>query len=536
MASAIGGGPLLVSAGKPVFRAQRVVRRPGAEPPGAAQRGRTAERRADPARNRRRRRLRVQRGHDELRARSRARAARRTDRDGPRHRHVGRDGLRRHAAHPRRRAADLRRAPALLQRCYAAPLASTTLSPNGDGVDDIATFTYKLVRPSQVTATVVGPDRSSTHARPGLRAAGRAHAAVGRERRRRGQLALLGDGNRRSRPRHDRGTAIRAQPDARRSLQVDAAAAPALDGDVPARASPPSVTVTVEKGRTASSSRPCCRRSSTRGRRRVTLDRAAAAGYRGRGSSRRTPSARRRFSHRSPLAPLVDLPPVLAGISSSFTSQIASHGVYAVFVLMLVDAVFPAASELVMLYAGPSRPASSARPTTSRSSARRSASASPRSSSWRLPGTFGYLVGALIGWRIGLRGGRPLLERRGRWLHVTPDKLDRAERWFDRWGNLGVFLGRHHARHPLVRLDPGRASSGCRSGRTRAARCVGSAIWAFGIAGVGYGARLELRALPPRLPLRRVRGRGRRSCCSRRISSIGGAKAAKVRRRDDPAR
>jgi flagellar hook assembly protein FlgD len=40
---------------------------------------------------------------------------------------------------------------------YVAPLVSTTLSPNGDGVDDVQTFSYKLVRPSQVTATVVGP-------------------------------------------------------------------------------------------------------------------------------------------------------------------------------------------------------------------------------------------------------------------------------------------------------------------------------------------------------------------------------------------
>ena len=43
---------------------------------------------------------------------------------------------------------------------------------------------------------------------------------------------------------------------------------------------------------------------------------------------------------------------MLASLSSSLTSQVASHGAYAVFVLMLIDAVFPAASELVMLYAG----------------------------------------------------------------------------------------------------------------------------------------------------------------------------------------
>ena len=44
---------------------------------------------------------------------------------------------------------------------YAAPPAATVLSPNGDGVDDTQTFSYKLVRQSQVTATLAGPDGST---------------------------------------------------------------------------------------------------------------------------------------------------------------------------------------------------------------------------------------------------------------------------------------------------------------------------------------------------------------------------------------
>jgi hypothetical protein len=44
---------------------------------------------------------------------------------------------------------------------YAAPPGSDTLSPNGDGVDDVQTFTYKLVRPSQVTASVIGPSNAT---------------------------------------------------------------------------------------------------------------------------------------------------------------------------------------------------------------------------------------------------------------------------------------------------------------------------------------------------------------------------------------
>jgi flagellar hook assembly protein FlgD len=44
---------------------------------------------------------------------------------------------------------------------YAAPPAASVLSPNGDGVDDTQQFAYKLVRASQVTASLVGPDRST---------------------------------------------------------------------------------------------------------------------------------------------------------------------------------------------------------------------------------------------------------------------------------------------------------------------------------------------------------------------------------------
>src|SRR2546429_343154 len=43
---------------------------------------------------------------------------------------------------------------------------------------------------------------------------------------------------------------------------------------------------------------------------------------------------------------------MLASVTGSITSLIGDHGVYAVFLLMAIDAVFPAASELVMLYAG----------------------------------------------------------------------------------------------------------------------------------------------------------------------------------------
>jgi phosphodiester glycosidase/flagellar hook capping protein FlgD len=53
-------------------------------------------------------------------------------------------------------------AEALLVHYYgvhAPPLIGQVLSPNGDGVDETVEFRYKVVRPSQVVVTLVGPDR-----------------------------------------------------------------------------------------------------------------------------------------------------------------------------------------------------------------------------------------------------------------------------------------------------------------------------------------------------------------------------------------
>ena len=62
--------------------------------------------------------------------------------------------------------------------------------------------------------------------------------------------------------------------------------------------------------------------------------------------------------------------------------------------------------------------------------------------------TLGSLVGALVGYAIGALGGRPLLDRYGRYVGIGADDLDRADRWFERWGSWAVFLGRMV---PLVR-------------------------------------------------------------------------------------
>ena len=176
---------------------------------------------------------------------------------------------------------------------------------------------------------------------------------------------------------------------------------------------------------------------------------------------------------------------MLASISSSFTSQVASHGAYAVFILMLIDAVLPAASELVMLYAGAvAAGVFSSAHHVSLFGAKIGFGAGAFVV-MALAGTLGYLAGSIVGWWIGLRGGRPLLERHGRLLHLGPERLDRAERWFDRWGNVGVLVGRLT---PLVRSFVSIPAGVFEMQLVpyTALTLVGSAVWAFAFAGVGY--------------------------------------------------
>jgi membrane protein DedA with SNARE-associated domain len=54
----------------------------------------------------------------------------------------------------------------------------------------------------------------------------------------------------------------------------------------------------------------------------------------------------------------------------------------------------------------------------------------------------GEVVGAYIAWFIGRYGGRSIVDRYGKYVLLTHHDLDRAEGWYDRHGNWGVFGGR----------------------------------------------------------------------------------------------
>ena len=169
---------------------------------------------------------------------------------------------------------------------------------------------------------------------------------------------------------------------------------------------------------------------------------------------------------------------------ASITSLIGDHGVYAVFLLMVAAAIVPAASELVMVYAGAVASGAFASAHVVLFGHRISTPA------WAyvtmaLAGLLGNTLGSLAGWGIGAYGGRPLLERRGRWLHATPERLDRAERWFDRFGPFAVLLG---LSTPVVRSFIAIPAGIFRVPFVRFAvlALVGCIPWCFGLTGAGW--------------------------------------------------
>ena len=57
-------------------------------------------------------------------------------------------------------------------------------------------------------------------------------------------------------------------------------------------------------------------------------------------------------------------------------------------------------------------------------------------------GAIGCNLGSLVAYEIGAFGGRPLVERYGRWILMGHRELDWADRFFARWGHAAVFVAR----------------------------------------------------------------------------------------------
>lgn len=171
---------------------------------------------------------------------------------------------------------------------------------------------------------------------------------------------------------------------------------------------------------------------------------------------------------------------VLASISESLVNT-TSHfvrdaGLPGIFALMAISsACVPIPSEVVMLFAG----FAVADPTQSASHHHLTMTGVV------LVGLLGTMVGSWVAYAVGRAGRLELFERHGAKFHMGPAQIERADRFFTRYGELTVMFGRMI---PLVRafVSLPAGISKMPLGRFSLFSLIGTLPWVLALAFVGH--------------------------------------------------
>jgi membrane protein DedA with SNARE-associated domain len=104
------------------------------------------------------------------------------------------------------------------------------------------------------------------------------------------------------------------------------------------------------------------------------------------------------------------------------------------------------------------------------------------------------IIGDNIGFVIGHFGGRPLVHRFGRYIFLTPERLDQAEDYFNRHGGKIVTIARFIA---VLRQVNGILSGiiGMHWAKFLAFNALGAVLWVATWAGLGYLAGQHIVAI-----------------------------------------
>jgi membrane protein DedA with SNARE-associated domain len=159
---------------------------------------------------------------------------------------------------------------------------------------------------------------------------------------------------------------------------------------------------------------------------------------------------------------------LMTGLSAWIVTTIAAMGYGGIVLLMAVEsACIPLPSEVIMPFSGYLA-------ATGRFGLNLVA----------IAGAFGCLLGSWVGYYLGATGGRWVLERYGPYVLITPHELETAERFFERWGALSVFLSRLL---PVVRTFIAFPAGVARMRLLPFAvyTLAGSYLWCLGLAYVG---------------------------------------------------
>ena len=119
------------------------------------------------------------------------------------------------------------------------------------------------------------------------------------------------------------------------------------------------------------------------------------------------------------------MPDITAPIVNFATETVGAYGVWAVFLLMVLEsACIPVPSEAIMLFGG-------------------FLAGQGKTTLFAVivAGVAGNVVGSWIAYWVGLKKGRDWALQ-WHWLHITPERLDKADRWFERYGSWAVLIAR----------------------------------------------------------------------------------------------
>jgi len=162
------------------------------------------------------------------------------------------------------------------------------------------------------------------------------------------------------------------------------------------------------------------------------------------------------------------------------TDLIAEHGYLALVLLMLLENIFPPIpSELIMPFAGYAAAKGDINPIGA-----------------VVAGSAGSLLGALawygVGYGLGAKRIKRVTQRYGRWLTISESDVDRAQRWFDRYGGAAVCIGRLiPAVRSVISAPAGIAQMGLM--RFLLWSTAGTVVWTSLLTSLGYalGSRFD---------------------------------------------
>jgi membrane protein DedA with SNARE-associated domain len=159
---------------------------------------------------------------------------------------------------------------------------------------------------------------------------------------------------------------------------------------------------------------------------------------------------------------------VIEPVGAWVMNVISTLGYAGVVVCMAIEsACIPLPSEIIMPFSG-------------------SLVATGRFDLWlvSLAGAFGCLVGSVVAYAVGYYGGRPFIERWGKWIFLSERELAWADWLFNKYGSLTVFAARLL---PVIRTFISLPAGIARMpfGRFCVYTFVGSFPWCLALAYVG---------------------------------------------------